>query len=180
MNKTNGLTTPGGIPAEKLGNPPSNKAGPKDSGEGHLLHELCTDARNDVSLSEMHKIETQRERKLYDAWQREKDYNIKLEHTIANLQQQLVDMQKELYILMDKNNNTTTTVQQEESRVDYCTDENELVKETEWITKSRKNKKRKIATSPVFSPPAQSQQEIQSLVKTSQICKGNKKDLLHL
>ncbi|CAL1672921.1 unnamed protein product [Lasius platythorax] len=38
MNKTNlGLTIPGGRPGTSLENPPSEEAGPMDSGEGQLL-----------------------------------------------------------------------------------------------------------------------------------------------
>lgn len=41
--------------------------------------------------------------------------------------------------------------------MDYWTDEEKLIKETEWITKGRKNKKRKMATSPEISPQSQHQ-----------------------
>lgn len=155
MSKTNGQITPGGTSAEKLANPPSGEAGPMDSGEGHLLRDLYSDTRNEISPIEMHQIRTSSERALHDAWQREKDHNIKLTLIVANLQQQMTDMQRELNILFDKtdkNGNSVINSVQERKDIVYCTDEEELIKETEWITKGRKNKKRKMVTSPEISP----------------------------
>lgn len=85
MNKTDGLITPGGIPAAMLGNPFSNKAGPKDSGEGHLLHALPNIHSEILSLG-MQQIKTQSKRILFDGWQKEKGNNVELEHTITKLQ----------------------------------------------------------------------------------------------
>lgn len=51
MNKTKEYSTPGGNPGNALNNPPSNEAGPKDFGEGHLLHDFILEDQAPIPKS---------------------------------------------------------------------------------------------------------------------------------
>lgn len=133
MDKTNGLTTPGGNP-EFLVNPPSVlEAGPTDSGEGQLSHV------HQSQISSRHEQE-----------------NSKLIHRLSEMEKVISQMNDQLQRLTKENELLRNKVINQEQRSDtkipfeYQTDEEELARETDWIIKKqrRNRKKRKAESSP--------------------------------
>lgn len=82
---------------------------------------------------------------------------------LLNLKQQLVELKNELSMLKQNQNAVTTNLEPEieNTNVDmqYCTDEEELAKETDWIRVKHKkmNKKRKLNNTP--SPISQKEKQ---------------------
>lgn len=87
---------------------------------------------------------TKNEQILYDKWKKTEREKSAMVQKLNQIQRQLINMQEKYNELEKK------LVQNEDkSKVDYCTDEEELAKETEWIrAKSNRSKKRRMNTSP--------------------------------
>lgn len=114
------------------------------------------------------KIKTDLERLLYDNYIHEKSAREKLELMVNDLKVQIEGLQRQLQSSQYVNpssqrhgNNGSKEVeakssihfaQSEKGNVEYCTDEEDLAKETEWI-RAKSRKKRKLNTS--LSPPQQ-------------------------
>lgn len=83
---------------------------------------------------------------------------INLDQTVAELQQQMIDLKKALF--QDPGKEMAEIGQRQVT--EYHTDEEELTRETEWVTKGRKrNKKRKMENSSEICPQQLLQQNIE-------------------
>lgn len=118
-------------------------------------------AQQNQFLFQENQIKTQNEQSLYNAWQIEKNSRIGLEQTVRNLQQQMQEMQTAINRMANSQIKSPASDEQTKSQeTQYFTDEEELIKETEWVTKEkRKNKKRRMNSSPETSPQPQQQQQ---------------------
>lgn len=118
------------------------------------------------------KIKTELERQLYDCYLREKSAREKLEVLVNDLKVQVQSLQQQLENLHQENqcskgqkrNEPTeqakSNIKFAQSEIEYCTDEDELAKETEWIrAKSRKKRKLNISLSPQQQPGTSAQQQ---------------------
>lgn len=135
------------------------------------------------------KIKTDLEKRLYDCYIQEKTdrENLqlmvrKLNDHINSLQDQVQVLQGELNCLKEKKETKEPLEKQESERaifaqrtksdVEYCTDEDELAKETEWIrAKSRKKRKLNTSLSPKQQPGISAQQEHQKNAKETSVKK---------
>lgn len=97
-------------------------------------------------------------KKMYNAWIEERNERIKLQQNVAILQQQIAELQATNQKINVRDKALIEGMEQElqiqDTDAGFSTDEEELTKETEWITKGRrKGKKRKMNSSPETSPP---------------------------
>lgn len=119
------------------------------------------------------KLKTELEKRLYDGYIQEKTDRENLQLMVRNLndhinslQEQVLALQGELNCLKEKKepreqkSQTISFAQRPKSDVEYCTDEDELAKETEWIrAKSRKKRKLNTSHSPKQQPGTSAQQK---------------------
>uniref|UniRef100_A0A2A4JD01 Pre-C2HC domain-containing protein n=1 Tax=Heliothis virescens TaxID=7102 RepID=A0A2A4JD01_HELVI len=103
------------------------------------------------------KIKTETEHLLYKFYTEEKSEREKLQSLVNDLKGQIEELQLQLKTIQeqkladpDKQNVNT----EKPMPTEYVTDEEELVKETEWV-RQKSRKKRKLNSSPLSSPPQQ-------------------------
>lgn len=88
---------------------------------------------------------------------RKKNARIALEQTVASLRQQIEKLENKF--LNKKSESIITTPSNEQNEDMYCTDEEELARETDWILKKKRMyKKRKAESSPEISSPTKNLQ----------------------
>lgn len=103
------------------------------------------------------KIKTETEHLLYKYYTEEKLEREKLQSLVNGLKSQIEELQYQLKTIkeqkpadLDKKNVSTEKL----TPIEYETDEEELVKETEWV-RQKSRKKRKLNSTPQSSPPQQ-------------------------
>lgn len=174
MNKTTGSNTPGGRPG-LLENPHSIEFGPTDSGEDQLLHLIDPFTRR-ARVSRSPPGESSRSSKtipttpqgnkpinaenctaaLLTEMKKMQAENEELRKKLSNIELLTSHLQNEVKELVKENKDLKKELKskpQEKCR-EYLTDEEELLRETDWIIKEkeRPSKKRKAVSSPVISP----------------------------
>lgn len=100
--------------------------------------------QNQATIQESY-VSDQGEVNYYNAWIDEKVAREKLETLVSQLQQQVAVLQQQISQKKEKNDQSDTKVQ-------YWTDEEELAKETEWVLKENRRKRKKVSTPPKISP----------------------------
>lgn len=180
MNKTAGMNTPGGNPVT-LEKPSSSEAGLMDSGGDQLLHDnlaklidpfrrtsrvlrsptLVIEAKVDKNKSEEDRKNKTSEGNtiIENTIPRENITEVnsrinELENLCKELKNEICILKAENLKLKSQKNSPSKDIENPKMDVEtFETDEEDLVRETDWIYKSKKNsKKRKAETSPHISP----------------------------
>lgn len=123
-------------------------------------------------------IKTDLERQLYDCYLQEKTDRENLQVMVRKLNVQIDALQEQVQTLQGELNciketkGTTEPAQTTKNDVEYCTDEDDLAKETEWI-RARSRKKRKLNTSlsPKQQPGSAQQNNLQKNEKVTSVKK---------
>lgn len=145
--------TPGGNPG-KLENPPFSKVGSTDSGGSQSLQQQQQEQQPTsptrptigslenlaagVSQQGSSPLKRSSAIDFYKAWQSEKKARSLLEKIVECLQEKIEKLEK---------------ISNEKETVVYCTDEEELERDTDWVLKTKKkrpSKKRRVEESPEF------------------------------
>ena len=152
MYKTNGLTTPGGRPGT-LENPHSfMEVGPMDSGEGQLSHINPFERRSTISRSPPEHTTQAGTRGIDNTTEVDKE-KAELQNRLREMEKTMNQLNKQLHKLTEENEQLKKIMILQgklpehdtgtKTPVSYHTDEEELERETDWLVKQTKKRRRK-------------------------------------